>query len=316
LRARICQHCAPRAVSALTALKARQAILSTGMPHLDELLKGGFRVGTISELVGAAGAGKTQLAMQLCVMAARRGYGTTYIDTEKKLSLERLQEIAHTRAYGEQEEEGGLGYCSGGMQAQQQELQDGYKNPNQVLQNITIHSPSSTNELLAVIQSLEEEILLRNEEAFESSKFPVHLLIVDSIAAPTRRDFGADSAIQRVGLLMEVASVLKRLADQLQLAVVVINQVGAASKASGSSDIYQEVQAALGHSWAHCLSTRVAMEQEASAAVGMCGGAGWRRATIVKSNVAANTSMYYTVANQGLLESESSNQEEQVVPMQ
>jgi RAD51-like protein 1 len=283
------------------------------MPRLDELLKGGFRVGTISELVGAAGAGKTQLAMQLCVMAAKRGYGATYIDTEKKLSLERLQEIASTRAFGEEQQEDGVGYCEGGMQAQYQEVQNGYKTPNQVLQNITIHSPSSTNELLAVIQSLEEEILLRNEEA-STTNFPVHLLIVDSIAAPTRRDFGADSAIKRVGLLMEVASVLKRLADQLQLAVVVINQVGAASKAA-SDDIYQEVQAALGHSWAHCLSTRVAMEQETAAVVGMDGG--WRRATIVKSNVAANKSMYYTVANQGLLESESTNQEEQeVLPMQ
>ena len=69
----------------------------TGLPVLDHALRGGLRVGTITELVGRAGTGKTQLAMQLCVMAARYSQGCIYIDTEKKLSLPRLREIAEQR---------------------------------------------------------------------------------------------------------------------------------------------------------------------------------------------------------------------------
>jgi RecA/RadA recombinase len=72
--------------------------LPTGISSLDRHLRGGVRVGTITELVGKAGVGKTQLAMQLCVMAARYGQGCVYIDTEQKLSLDRMREIASKRA--------------------------------------------------------------------------------------------------------------------------------------------------------------------------------------------------------------------------
>jgi RAD51-like protein 1 len=263
-------------------------------------------MGTISELVGKAGAGKTQLAMQLCVVAAMNSIGTIYIDTEKKLSLERLREIANARAQSkstvqdtENEDGAFLYHKDSGTN-----ISHGtYKPSGQVLNNITIHSPTSTNELLAVIQNLEEEILLRNDEALQQSNgvLPVQLLVVDSIAAPTRRDFGADSAPQRVALLVQIAQVLKRLADQFNLAVVVINQVG-----STMDQNYSGVRAALGTSWHHCLSTRVLMELETPAGDGKLDESflpdAVRRATIVKSNVAGNTSMNYQISLQGLVQ--------------
>ena len=61
-------------------------------------LRGGFACGNISELVGRAGVGKSQLALQLCIMAARYNHQTSiYIDTEQKLSIARLQEMASHR---------------------------------------------------------------------------------------------------------------------------------------------------------------------------------------------------------------------------
>lgn len=41
--------------------------LSTGCPVLDQLLRGGLPVGGVTELSGESGAGKTQLALQLCL---------------------------------------------------------------------------------------------------------------------------------------------------------------------------------------------------------------------------------------------------------
>lgn len=41
--------------------------LSFGCQVLDELLRGGLPVGGVTELSGESGAGKTQLALQLCL---------------------------------------------------------------------------------------------------------------------------------------------------------------------------------------------------------------------------------------------------------
>lgn len=41
--------------------------LSVGCPLLDQLLRGGLPVAGVTELSGESGAGKTQLALQLCM---------------------------------------------------------------------------------------------------------------------------------------------------------------------------------------------------------------------------------------------------------
>jgi RAD51-like protein 1 len=316
------------------------------MPSLDKCLRGGFRIGTISELVGRAGAGKSQLAMQMCVMAAKYGQGSVYIDTEKKLSLERLKEIADERSgrVASQEDEGGSGEFSYGASLTGVDVQDmndllydvdevapfSYKSAREVLANVTVHTPASTHELLSVVSGIEDDILLRNQQAEEdTSVYPVSLIILDSIASPTRRDFGSESAPQRVSAVLQLAQMLKRLADQLQLVIVVINQVGLNEhihtvESSGGSDLVA-VKAALGTSWHHCLSTRLLMEHVRDPHTlnsriddthdsmnltidSQCGCAwkheqqGVRKATVVKSNIAGAASMFYEVSAIGLAE--------------
>ena len=122
---RVCLHCAPRSCTAWGLLQAtttndivngfRQLEdtvsapvdgsahilrhLPTGLHGLDRHLRGGIRVGTLTELVGRAGTAKTQLAMQMCVLAASvHGLGSVYIDTEQKLNLPRLKQIASERS--------------------------------------------------------------------------------------------------------------------------------------------------------------------------------------------------------------------------
>lgn len=354
--------------------------LPTGLTSLDQILKGGIRVGSISEFVGCSGVGKTQLALQLCIMAARYSQGAIYVDTEKKLRLPRLREMSAN--WKRHQEEGATSVVSidrrslekddgmidfsysqqfggsnvtpdgQGFQGTSGSQSDGnnganndvvgFKSPERVLGNLTVHQPGSTEELLEALDALEDEILHRNQLAIQAVSagrnhnsagtiFPVRLLIVDSIAAPIRRDFGSDSAPQRSMAIFQCAQTLKRLADQLHLAVVVINQIGsvdansAANSSIGRSDAtgHPVVQAALGTSWHHCVSTRLMLEMLdvpsprrgtrhntdenlRSWGTRVAGSQEtMRRVSIVKSNVAAFAETEFEVTSVGTVEAKN-----------
>jgi DNA repair protein RadB len=61
---------------------------------LDELLGGGVRARTITQVYGPSGSGKTNLAMQAAVNAVRMGKKVAFIDPESGFSEKRLQQIA------------------------------------------------------------------------------------------------------------------------------------------------------------------------------------------------------------------------------
>lgn len=50
-----------------TAVKNHEKFLTTGCPKFDALLQGGIPTRGITQIYGAAGTGKTQLALQLCL---------------------------------------------------------------------------------------------------------------------------------------------------------------------------------------------------------------------------------------------------------
>lgn len=123
--------------------------------------------------------------MQLCVMAAKLNMGAIYIDTENKFSLVRLKEIANHRKnisennnniYNNNNLASLLSYKS-------------YKDPNILMENITIHRPKSTLDMLDQISKLEEDIILRNHDSssfvedqqqeHQQAKFPIGLIVVD-----------------------------------------------------------------------------------------------------------------------------------------
>jgi len=348
---RICIHCAPKPTSAFDLLHStvsavddqvsnisgdRMRYLPTGLASLDKTLRGGVRVGTITELVGRAGAGKTQLSMQLCVMAARYGQGCVYIDTENKLSLERLKEIAARRASAFNSTDlncdEGFSYANETPMAnsdvdnseRQQIVELRYRTPQEILQNATVHTPASTEELVSTLSSVEDEILLRNQQATEtelSYKFPVRLLVLDSIAAPARRDFGSGSAPQRAAAVVQCAQTLKRLADQLHLAVIVINQFGLGGPTNEENEGTVH-QAALGTAWHQCVSTRLLLENNVDQQSSLEGqgstdpavdgqmkkyiSVGKRQARVVKSNVAGQgKAVEFEVSGPGLSEPSS-----------
>jgi len=71
----------------------------TGSPAFDELLGGGYRGGTLTEFFGRSNSGKSQLAMQAALVAARAGMKSLYVDTEGAFRPERIEEIARSRGW-------------------------------------------------------------------------------------------------------------------------------------------------------------------------------------------------------------------------
>eukprot|EP00956_Cyclotella_meneghiniana_P015361 scaffold23417_cov78-Cyclotella_meneghiniana.AAC.8 len=286
--------------------------LSTGLPNLDNQLRGGFPVSSITEIVGRAGCGKTHLSQQLCVLAATSGDGgTIYIDTENKMSVVRLKELAQE---------------SSNKRRRTETATLDQRNPDElVLENVTVHSARTTRELLDVLNGLEEEIILRNDEADQCKRsvdnpgsqshatvqrLPVHLLIVDSIAAPLRLDYASpNSAINRSSAIFEIAQKLKQLADKYQLAVVVTNQVGGGywrssdGQRNDSLDMNDgEFTGSLGTVWQHCVSTRVVLEHNNDPnRMDQLQGT-TRKALITKSLLSRNAQFDFEVTQQGVFE--------------
>ncbi|MCL4355678.1 MAG: AAA family ATPase [Thaumarchaeota archaeon] len=63
------------------------------------MLSGGYRAGTLTEIYGRSNSGKSQLAMQAALCAARKGDSVLYIDTEGAFRPERLEQIAGARGW-------------------------------------------------------------------------------------------------------------------------------------------------------------------------------------------------------------------------
>lgn len=163
--------CCPEAqtVAALLAKRASEAHhLATGLPALDAALRGGAPCGGITELVGPAGAGKTQLCSQLCVQAQLPvllgGMGlcaVVYVDTEQRFSAARLVELATARWPARFADAAAI---------------------TALTRSVVVYSPTSTTELVARLDALEATIIERGAK----------LVIIDSIAALLRAEFGRD----------------------------------------------------------------------------------------------------------------------------
>lgn len=314
---RVCVYCSPTKATALSLLSTttevtllskslalenahRMRYIPTGIFQLDKHLRGGLRVGTITEFVGKSGTAKTQMAMQIAVNAAAYRQGTIYLDTEMKLSVFRLKEISENRNTSKQSS-----ICMAGDNLDIISTLNSESCHN-ILENIIIHEPKSTSELQSALEILDDEILQRsrtcttiNED--NPTQFPIRVLVIDSIAAPTRRDFGPGSATERALTVMRIAQTLKRLADQYHLAVIVINQFG-------TDDTTQFTTAALGTSWHHCVTTRIQfgfseqeMNQPSKSDNIYVPGMGYRQLVVCKSNITSQSPpIPFNVAKHGL----------------
>jgi RecA/RadA recombinase len=145
--------------------------LSTGIPIIDTGLKGGFPIGTITEICGPPGMGKTQFCMSCCVNILLNNLNNNsansilYIDTELKFDSKRLIEMITNSQY----------------------LNNNTSIPlsesfiiDSILPQVNIFKPNTNKELFDELksQSLLNTILNQN----------IQLIIIDSAAALIRKE--------------------------------------------------------------------------------------------------------------------------------
>ena len=165
------------------------ARLATGCAGLDDLLGGGVERGTVTELFGEAGSGKTNICLVLARNVAMAGRKAVIIDTEG-LSLERLFQICGGPAdKGKAEAAMKLVFVFEAHDFDEQE--------------------EAVNKAIGLAEKLGD----------------VDLIVMDSLAAHYRRAFGTDEetrARQRLGLIV---TRLLRCARTRKIPVVLTNQV-------------------------------------------------------------------------------------------
>ena len=71
----------------------------SGSVSIDKLLGGGFRAGRLTQLYGRSGSGKTQVAIQAALLAAKAGGRALFVDCEGSFRPERMQQIAEARGW-------------------------------------------------------------------------------------------------------------------------------------------------------------------------------------------------------------------------
>jgi len=154
-------------------------------PSLDELLGGGIEIGTITELFGEAGSGKTNACLVLARNVVKRGKKVVFIDSEG-VSLERLNQIC-----GEEE----------------------FKKATQDILFFQPHDFIQQDEAIKKTKSLCE------------NEVDVGLVIVDSMTIFYRVNLGTDSNPENRMMLGKQANMLLNLAREFEVPVVITTQV-------------------------------------------------------------------------------------------
>lgn len=170
--------------------------ISTGSKNLNNLLGGkGVESKAITEVFGAFGSGKTQLALSLAVnVQLPKDSGgangkAVYIDTEGTFRPERIKQFAS-----------GLG-----------------ANPEKVLKNIFVARAFNSDHQILLLEKINE--MIKKGE-------PIKLLIVDSLTAHFRAEYsGRGQLADRQQRLNRYLHDLMKLAEQRNIAVLVTNQV-------------------------------------------------------------------------------------------
>nr|XP_023964986.1 DNA repair protein RAD51 homolog 2 isoform X6 [Chrysemys picta bellii] len=159
------------------------------------------------------------------------------------------------------------------------------------------------------IETLEEEIISKK----------VKLVIIDSVASVVRKEFDMKlqgNLMERSNFLAREASLLKYLAEEFSIPVILTNQIttrlssgldiqadlvspaddlslSEVSGASGSKDREPGyVTAALGNTWSHSVNTRLILQYH---------DLHTRQVLVAKSPVAPFSAFFYTIENSGLV---------------
>lgn len=227
------------ALSLLQAKPSRSII--TFSKAVDKMLGGGISLGELTEICGMPGAGKTQMAMQLCINASLpQNVGgvcgqAVYIDTEGSFSPERCHTMATALVQHVKKS------CRG-------TVPDWFE-PDTILDSIHVFRVFDEASQMATLEYLPQFLKEQQQPR------PIRLVVIDSIAFHhrcTTTDF-----LGRTRSLTTSASLLTDLATKNTLAAVAINQMTTKLMEGKKSKIVP----ALGESWAHAVTTRLILER-------------------------------------------------------
>lgn len=184
----VSDHTKPQSATCDKLLLQDNQKVSTGCPAIDQLLRGGFRRGTLTEIYGESGSGKTQIAIQAA--AHSRYNGTVYVCTEDLFPVKRFEQIKQSIP--------------------------NYNPKNDSGKNVFVEHITEANDLLSCVRVRLPKLLEQHNTS---------LIILDSVAAPFRSEY--TNYILRAEELRELAVNLMSLAQHHNLAVLCINQVTA-----------------------------------------------------------------------------------------
>jgi DNA repair protein RadB len=169
---------------------------STGCKSIDELLGGGFESGTVTQLYGEAGSGKTNICLQAAIECVRKGKTVIFIDSEG-FSPERFLQIASASS------------STSGSEGVEVES---------IARRIIIYEPQSFEQQTSCINEI--ETVIKEKEG----KSGVALVILDSATLFYRLELDDERSVYLKGLANQIANLLE-LARRYDLAVIITNQV-------------------------------------------------------------------------------------------
>ncbi len=245
-------------ITAKQLWERRQTLLKLtfGSNNLNKLLGGGLETQAITEFVGEFGAGKSQICMKLSITAqlsSKEGGlegRVLFIDTEGTFAAQRVYQMAQA------------------MGLEPEKLLDGI---------IYSRVYNSDHQILTV------------DHAFKiCQEEKIKLLVVDSVLSHFRGEYiGRESLSERQQRLNSHLHKLLRIAQALNLAVVITNQV----QANPQAFFGDPTRPAGGHILAHASTHRIMLKKAAG---------GLRVAKVIDSPYLPESEAYFQITEKGI----------------
>ncbi|KFK32439.1 hypothetical protein AALP_AA6G241700 [Arabis alpina] len=211
----------------LEDLQCNKHTLSTGDKGADSLLQNGLREGQLTELVGPSSSGKTQFCMQAAASVAEKHVGgVLYIDTGNSFSARRIAQYI----------------CSSSDAALVQK----------VMSRISCHTVFDIYTMFDTLQCL--EVTLKSQGQMNVNEYRLRLLVVDSISSLITPILGG-SGSQGRALMVAIGYLLKKLAHEHNIAILVTNHTVAAGEDG-------KTKPALGETWKSIPHVRLMLSRE------------------------------------------------------